>query len=439
MKSARSVLALVLLMGYVHLSAQVASSPTPATTFGEPGVSQLAPNTLMLGSGTGISYDSNALNSQPHTADTQFTFYPLIGLKLARPRWGAVVSFAPGMAYSSANLPQYQAMSLTSTAAFDYQASARLSLTLFNNFVSSSNPFASLPTSSTSGQGTTPQTSTAALNYLPSTNELAKAEAGYRLTARSSMIASLSYNYISYQHNADIPDTAQPFQTSTSMQSVVGWSYSVSPKYSESVQYLAQFLSAGQGVIKTVGQSIQYSFGYNPGSGLRLSGMIGPEYVQNTYRVTATNAILDSLSLANLSGWTWTGSLAVTKSLGTSHLSASASSQLMNGTQYQGNVRETTFQADFKKPLRWKTNLLVFASYNINEPVFLTNLSPRLSNDYASTGVTASKTIADHWMLSCAYWYLFQNSPVKGQQLYSGDHNRVAISLTYSLTKALAQ
>jgi len=439
MKRVFNTVWLVMLLVSLRSAAQVAVAPEASTTFGEPSMSQQAPNTLLLGSGTGINYDSNALNSQPNRADVQYTFYPLIGLKVARPRWGAVMSFAPGLAYSSGNLPQYQAVSLTSSAALTYQASARLSFDISSHFVSSSNPFDSLTTSSTTGQGSTSAGSTGSANYLPQTNALAVVDAAYGLSARTSLVASTSFNYISYQHNSDIPDSAQPFQTSTSTQASVGLSYSVSPKYSESVQYVAQFLSAGQGVIKTVGQSIQYGFVYAPSAGLRVSGMIGPEHVQNTYAFTADSGNIASLLPENASGWTWTGNLTVSKSVGANQFSANASTQLSTGTQYQGNVRQTIFEADFKRRLARKTDLAVFGSYNINKPVSLARLAPRLSNDYASTGVTLSKTIADHWVVGCAYWYLFQNSPQNGQQLYAGDHNRVAISLTYSLTRPLRQ
>ena len=269
---------IIFLAASFRLAAQVAVAPETTAIFGQPTMSQQAPNTLLLGWGTGISYDSNALNSQPYTADTQYTFYPLIGLKLARPRWNAVLSFAPGMAYSTANLPQYQAVSLTSTLAFNYRASERLSFGLSNSLVSSANLFNSLTTSSTSGQSITTSSTTAA-NDLPKTNELAVVNAAYSVSARTSLLGSMSYNYINYQHNNDIRDIAQLFQTSTSTQASMGLRYSLSPKFSESIQYVAQFLSAGQGMIKTVGQSIQYGFAYAPESRLRVSGMIGPEFV----------------------------------------------------------------------------------------------------------------------------------------------------------------
>ena len=124
---------IIFLAASLRLAAQVASAPETTAIFGRPSMGQQAPNTLLLGWGTGISYDSNALNSQPHTGDVQYTFYPLIGLTLARPRWNAVLSFAPGLAYSTANLPGHQAVSLTSTTAFNYQASERLSFGLFNS------------------------------------------------------------------------------------------------------------------------------------------------------------------------------------------------------------------------------------------------------------------------------------------------------------------
>jgi hypothetical protein len=429
---------IILLAVSLRVAAQVAVAPETTAIFGQPGMGQQAPNALLLGWGTGISYDSNALNSQPHTGDVQYTFYPLIGLTLARPRWGAVLSFAPGLAYSTANLPQYQAVSFTSTAAFNYQASERLSFGLSNNLVSSSNPFNSLTTNSTSGQNIT-NTASTAVNYLPRTNESALVDAAYNTSARSSLVASMSYNYINYQHNSDIANAAQPFQTSTSTQASMGLRYSLSPKFSESMLYVAQFLSAGPGMINTLGQSIQYGLAYAPKSGLRVSGMIGPEFVENTYGVSAGDGKLAKIGRENTSMWTWTGNVAVRQTLGKNQLSANASRQLTTGTQYQGNVRGTTFRADFSRPLARKTDLAVFGSYNINQPVFLVQLAPRLSNNYASTGATLSRTIAEHWLVSCAYWYLFQNAPQSGQQLYSGDHSRVAVSLTYSLTRALPQ
>jgi hypothetical protein len=378
------------------------------------------------------------LNRQPHLADTQYTFYPLIGLKLARPRWVAVLNFAPGLAYSAANLPQYQAVSFTSTMLFDCQASARLSFGLSNSFVSSSNPFNSLTTNLTSGQGIT-TTSTTAANDLPRTNELAVVNAAYSVGARTSLVGSMSYNYISYQHNNDVHDVLQLFQTSTSTQASMGLRYSLSPKFSESMQYVEQFLSAGPGMIKTLGQSIQYGFAYAPKSGLRVSGMIGPEFVENTYGVSAGGGNLANIVRENTSVWTWTGNVAVSQTFGKSQLSANAFRQLTAGTQYQGNVLGTTFRADYGRPLARKTDLAVFGSYNINQPVFLAQFAPRLSNNYASTGATLSRAIAERWVMSCAYWYLLQNTPRSGQQLYSGDHNRVAVSLTYSLTRALPQ
>ena len=433
----RSIL-IILLAVSLRVAAQVAVAPETTAIFGQPAMGQQAPNTILLGWGTGITYDSNAANSQPHTRDVQYTFYPLIGVKLARPRWDAALSFAPGLAYSTANLPQYQAVSFTSTAAFNYQASARLSFGLSNNFVSSSNPFNSLTTNSTSGQGIT-NTASTAVNYLPRINELAVVDAAYNVSARASLVASMSYNYLSYQHNNDIPNAAQPFETSTSTQASMGLHYSLSPKFSESMLYVAQFLSAGPGMINTLGQSIQYGLAYAPKSGLRVSGMIGPEFVENTYGVSAGDGNLANIIRENTSVWTWTGNLTVSQTLGKNQLSANAFRQLTTGTQYQGNVRGTTFRADFSRSLARKTDLAAFVSYNINQPVFLAQFAPRLSNNYASTGATLSRTIAEHWVVSCAYWYLFQNTPQSGQQLYSGDHNRVAVSLTYSLTRALPQ
>lgn len=429
--------ALLVLLGALGLEAQVSPAPGPVMSLGGPELSQQAPNTLVLGSGTAVSYDSNASNSQPPTPNVQYTFFPQIGLNLARPKWDALISFMPGFSYSSANLSQYQAVSLTSSIALQYRPSQRLSLNFLNSLVSSTNPFDSLAASSHPGQGGVPTSTGTALNYLPRTNEIVSAGAAYNLSARNSLTAQASYNYISYQHDSNIPSAAQPFQQSNSTQVSLGLLRNSSPRYQSSVLCLGQFFDSGRGLIKTVGQSIQYSLQYSPKSSLRISAMIGPEYIQTTYA-----GRLGTIGAANLvnprtSGWGWTGSAGMTLTHGQSQWSASASKQLSLGTQYQGNVESTLLSADFHRHLPGRTALTLFGGYNINKPVSLAQSLPRLSNNYLSSGATFSKTIGRWWVVDIGYWYLLQNSSQSVSGLYSGDHNRVSLSLSYAITKSL--
>ncbi len=430
--------ALLALLAAAGSEAQVAVAPGPVLGFGNSAVNQLAPNTLVLGSGTAVSYDSNALNSQPPTPNVQYTVFPQIGLNLARPRWDALISFVPGFSYSSANLPQYQAVSLTSGITLQCRPSQKLSLSFMNSLVSSTNPFDSLTPGYQPSQGGPPTGTGTALNYLPRTNEAASVNGAYSLSARTSLTALASYNYISYQHDPDIPNAVQPFQQSESAQVTLGWHRNSSPRYQGSVLYVAQFFDSGQGLIKTAAQSMQYALQYSPKATLRISAMIGPEYVRSTYAGGLGVGGSSDLVNRRVSGWSWTGNATMTWTRDQNQLSASVSRQLSLGTQYQGNVQEILLQADFHRKLPGRIDLDLFGGYNINKPVSLAQSVPRFSNNYLSTGAAFSKTIRRYWVVGVAYWYLFQNSPQStGSGLYSGDHNRLTMSLSYSIAKPL--
>jgi hypothetical protein len=218
----------------------------------------------------------------------------------------------------------------------------------------------------------------------------------------------------------------------------LGLRRSSSPKYQSSVLYSVQIFDAGQGQLKTGGQSVQYSLQYAPTSALRISAMGGPEYIRNTYAGVPGGGGVADLVNQRASGWSWTGTAGMSWTVGESQFSAGISKQLSIGTQYQGNVDETLLYADFRR--RWlarRTELTLFGGYSINSPVSLAQSVPRFSNNYLSTGAEISKTIAQNWVVSLAYWYLLQNSAQSVGDLYSGNHNRVAITLSYSIAKPL--
>jgi hypothetical protein len=437
MIGASKTLALLALLTAVGSEAQVAAPNVSVLSLGSAAGSQMAPNTLVLGSGTAVSYDSNALNSQPPTPNVQYTFFPQIGLNLARPKWDALISFMPGFSYSSANLPQYRAVSLTSAITVQYRASQKLSLTFLNSLVSSTNPFDSLTASSQPRQGGAPTNTGMALNYLPRTNDVATANAAYNLSARTSLTALASYDYIGYAHDPNIPSSLQPFQQSNSAQVSLGLHRNFSPRYQLDVLYLAEFLDSGQGLIKTFGQSIQYSLQYAPKPTLSISAMIGPQFAQNTYAgVPGTGGDANLLN-RRTEGWSWTGNAAMTWTPGKNQFSATASRQLSLGTQYQGNVEVIALNASFHRQMVGRTDLTLFGGYSINKPVSLAQSLSRFSNNYLSTGAAINKTIGRCWVVGVAYWYLLQNSPQSVGDLYSGDHNRVTMSLSYSIAKSL--
>jgi len=436
MSRATEALILAVVLGAVRLGAQVILAPTTMRSSSEPGADQPAANTLVLGTSTGMVYDSNVLSSQPPVQDVQFTLYPLVGLRLERPMWDALVSFVPGLSYSTASLPQYEAMSLTANLWLQSRPTERLSLEFTNDLISSSNPFDSLVGTAGSGSSSGGQAAVTNLNYLPRTNESASAGAAYNLSTRTSLKALASYNYISYQNNPDLPAQTQLFQQTNSGQILLSLSHGLSPKYRDSVQYVGQIIDAGQGRIKTVGHSVQYGLTGTPTPNVKLSVYAGPQYVQNTYSdLLSLNRVSSLKQIAG--GWTWAGSASIGLTFGKTQVQASAFRQLGTGNQYQGSVRQSSIELNYIRQFASKTELMVFSSYNVSTPVFVAQAISRVSNNYSSSGAAISKRLLDRWLVSCAYWYLFQNGRQTTQQLYSGDHNRVALSLSYSLSKPL--
>jgi len=418
----------------VALGAQVIVAPV-ATTAVEPTANQQGPNTLVFGMSTGLVYDSNVMNSQPPVSDVQYTLYPMAALRLDRPKWNTTISMTPGFSYSSANLPEYQALSLTANARLQVHPTGKLSLDFTNFLVSSLNPFQSLSV----GKEGVPASGSANLNYLPRTNESASAAALFNLSPRTSLNAVAAYNFLSYQSNPNIPPVTQPFQESSSGQVTLGVSHTLNPRYSGTLQYAGQIIDAGQGLVRTVGHSVQFGIVGAPTARLKLSAFGGPQYVRNTYA-----SVLDQTGVGNeLSQqgpvWTWVGSFSISETFGRNQLSVRASKQLGTGNQYQGAARQSAIEGDYTRELAGNAKLIVFVSYNGNSPVTVARSAPRLSNNYSSSGAIFSKTFAGRWEASCSYWYLFQNRPASAVQLYSGNHNRVAFSLSYSLGKPIRQ
>jgi hypothetical protein len=442
----KTVILMMLLPG-LRLEAQVAGAfGSPSTDGGPAATGQQTANALVVGTSTGVVYDSNALSSRPPISDFQYTLYPLVGLRLDRPRWDARMYFAPGLSYSSANLPEYQALSLKSDVRLQYRPTERLSVEFNNYLVSSSNPFDSFSSGASTvsaGNGTgsagNGAGSVANLNYLPKTNELVTTDVAYSLTPRTSLKMLASYNYLDYAKNPGVSPAMQPFQQSNTTQVSMGISHDLSPRYSETFHYVGQLFDSGQGRVKTVGQSFQYEFLWAPTPTLRLSVTAGPEHLQTEYSAAGRLSGIANLATQRASEWTLAARFSISEIFGKNSISATVSQQPSIGNQYQGVVQQTVVEGNLTRQLVGKAALVLFGSYSLSTPVSIGQNILRLSNNYSSSGATISKTLADHWVVACSYWYLFQNQPPNAEEIYSGNHNRVAFSLSYTLTRPLKQ
>jgi hypothetical protein len=392
---------------------------------------------FFLGMATSASYDTNAANTHNNTPTSEYTLYPQFWLSLSRPRWTSSLTYMPGVSYSTSDIPSYNAVSQMFGAAFQYRATKRLTFSLFNSFVSSSNPFDSLHATSALPQFGTLSTPTAvAWDYLPKTNEQAAVDATYDLSARTKVQVGGAYNYLSYQEGSGANQFGSAFQQSNSGQFTVGVFRASGAHFSSGVQYMAQQLDAGHGQVRTGAQTVGYLLQYSPRASLQMSGIIGPQYVDTTFNLTAGGGAIASQLNERGAGWSWMGGGTVSWTRGRSGLSASLIRQLSLGNQYQGAVRQTLANLQIEQQFSKQTTLSTFVGYNINEPPFATGGSNRLSNNYLSAGTGVSRKFGDKWTLSATYWYLQQQRSLRSDNsYYSGDHNRVAFSLSYLIAK----
>ncbi len=401
--------------------------------------SSQVPNVLFLGMATSASYDTNAANTQNNVPSAQYTLYPQIGLSISRPRWTSLLTYMPGVSYSSSSVPSYDAVSQMLGAAFQYRATKRLTFSLFNSFVSSSNPFDSLHATSALPQFGTLSTPTAvAWDYLPKTNEQAAIDATYDLSARTKIQVGGAYNYLNYQNNSNSNQLGSVFQQSNAGQFTLGVFHASRSHFSSGVQYLGQLLDAGHGQVRTGAQSVGYLVQYSPRPSLQLSGVVGPQYVDTTFNLPVGTGTVTQRLNERSAGWSWMGGGTVSWTGRHGGVTASLIRQLSSGNQYQGAVRQRLANLQVDQQLSKQTTLSSFVGYNINETPFATRSLNRLSNNYLSAGSGIGRKFGDKWTLSLTYWYLQQQRSLKSDQaFYSGDHNRVAISLSYLIAKPI--
>ena len=435
------ILVLLCTLASLRLWAQSLAAGVGATgSIGSPlGQSGQTANTLFLGMATSVSYDTNAANTQNNVPSSQYTLYPQFGLSISRPRWISLVTYMPGVSYSSGNIPSYNAVSQMFGAALQYRATKRLTFSLLNSFLSSTDPFDSLRASSLLPQFGVLSTPTAvAWDYLPKTNEQAAVGATYNISARTRIEVQGAYNYISYQGSGTSNLPGSVFGQSNAGQFTLGLFRASGVHYSSGIQYAAQEIDAGHGEVRTSAQSIGYVLQFSPRPSLQLSAMIGPQYVSTKFNLPPASGVITNILSENGAGWSWMGGGTVSWTKRHSGVSASLIRQLSTGDQYQGAVRQILANLEVQQQLSKQTTLNTFVGYNINEPPFAATSLTRLSNNYLSAGTGVSRKFGDKWTMSLTYWYLQQARSLRSDNaFYSGDHNRVAFSLSYLIAKPI--
>jgi hypothetical protein len=393
-------------------------------------------NTLLLGSETSVSYDSNALNTKQGTQDFITALYPHIGISIVQPRWQAMVTYIPGLSYSSANINSYDLLSQSFGATYSYRTSKRLTLNLRDSFSSSSNPFDSLRNSSALPQfGLLNTQTTLSWNLIPKTIEVAEAEVAYQFTARDSGFVRANYQYLNYQQLSGSSSQPPLSQQSNSGTMAVGMSRQLSTHSSTGFQFVSQILDYGPGAVRTTAETLGYFVQTSLTRGISVSGIIGPQYVSSN--VTGLAGQLLPNNAGSAAAWSWMGGGTISWTGKRNGMMASLIRQIGTGTGVQGNVRQMIANLQLQHKIGKRSAASIFATYNVNDPLVAGQLGLVSANNYLSVGTQISRSITDRLTFGFTAWAVRQGGGSSGNPFYSGNHNRAGFSLSYQLTKPL--
>ncbi len=408
-------------------------------TIGAPlGRESQSANTLLIGTVSSVSYDNNALNSTQGVHDFIFATYPEIGLNVLRRRWGATLTYVPGLSYSTANIPSYDLISHAFGGTASYRATSRLTLDFRESFSSSTNPFDSLRNASLLPQFGVLNTPTAVTwNLVPKTIETAEAKATYRFTGRTTGFARADYQYLDYQHTVGNTDSLQLSQQSNSGVLTMGLDHVINPRFTTGTQFTSQILDYGGGNIRTTAQTLGFQIRASLTPTIVISALAGPQYVETRQTLFADTNIFADPSLQNNKAWSWMGGGAISWTGHQNSLFASAIRQLATGTGFQGNVRETIASIQMQHKMGKRAAFDAFITYSSSDPLLNSRVLLGTANSYLSAGGAMSRNITDNLAIGFTAWVVRQNGgPIVDTQ-YSGNHNRAAISLSYRILKPL--
>ena len=416
----------------------IASNGAVATIGAPLGRESQSANTLLLGTVSSFSYDNNALNSTPGVHDFILASYPEIGLNMLHRRWGATLTYIPGLSYSTANIPSYDLISHAFGGTASYRATHRLTLDFRESFSSSTNPFDSLRNASLLPQFGVLNTPTAVTwNLIPKTIETAEAKATYKFTGRTTGFARGDYQYLDYQHTRESTGSLVVSQQSNSGVLTLGLDHQLSTRFTTGAQFTSQILDFGGGDIRTNAQTLAFQVHVSLTPTIVISAIAGPQYVVTRQTlINEINVLMDS-HLQNNKSWSWMGGGAMSWNGHQNSLSASVIRQLATGTGLQGNVRETIASIQMQHKVGKHASLDAFTTYSSSDPLIATRVLPGTANSYLSAGGAITRNFTDNLSVGFTAWVVRQNGGPLVDAQYSGNHNRAAISLSYQIVRPL--
>jgi hypothetical protein len=304
----------------------------------------------------------------------------------------------------------------------------RLTITLTNNFLKSTNPFDFFRSAESSSGGNTGAPQRPGDFVLASTastrSERAVADLNYALGVHDR--AGLSGSFFSIRHSLATSDQVSPQfvgnETSFGMRGF--YARQLARHQGMDLAYGFEKLSAGNG--SSLVHSILYTQTVSFSSTSVLSVFTGPEFAQTLNPSGASNPLLNS-SPTHVTSWHWAGGVTYHRKLERSMFTLGLTRSIGNGSGLLGAVKLTTLTADWSRQIArgWTADLNASYDYEMT----LGTLNNKLSFLWSSVGLTHA--LNRDLSFTFKYWRVHQEATnsVIGNAL--ADHNRVAVTLAY--------
>ncbi|HZQ91909.1 MAG TPA: hypothetical protein VFA60_08970 [Terriglobales bacterium] len=410
--------------------AQFSPPPTPLNQGTQPGIfsgEAQKNNLIMVGLSASTTYDDNADNVN-RLSNVMSSFSGDFKLNLLRPRWNLLLGYTPGYSYNT-EITRYNEFSQAQMFSLQYRMSPRLSLSLRNQFSRISNPQQSITTGGEpplfgAVEGTNP---TGVGQNLIRTSEQAGVDVTYQLDARS--FAGVGGGYAIVQSKA--PGASILLQDSLTPSANAFYSRKITSTQTSGVQYRWQRIDAQGGVVRTTAHTILLFHSVNLPHHVTVSVFGGPEG-------TETLRVVGPTSVANPLTWSWSAGGNFDWRGVRNAINAGVVRQVNDAGTLGGVVRLTNLNAGFNRRLTARSTIHMGVSYARNRAFDLL-VSPGATGDYVIGSAEYQHTLGRHIGFSLSYSHVEQTKAATLPSVVQGDHNRVAIALSYSFERPIGR
>ena len=396
----------------------------------------LPANVITMGLSVSSEYDDNFLSDNVNKQSNLMTIIePHFAWNWSRGRLGWLVDTRNGFsasAQSSADRSRSHAVDAT----LRFRQNKRLTITLTNSFLESTNPFDFFRAADSSpGNGAgIPQRPT---DFIPGStahtrSERAAASVSYALSAHGQM--GLSGSFFNVKHSvAASSQLPAEFVGDEASFGVRGfYAHQLARHQGMDLAYKLEKLSGRNGT--SLIHSVLYTQTISLSSTSKLSVFTGPEVALMRNGFAAPDPTLNAVP-ARLFAWHWAGGATYNWKAGKNQLALSLSRTIGNGSGLLGAVRLTSVTAGWSRKIArgWTADL----SSSHDRDVTLDDAKTKLSFLWVSGGLTHA--LSQDLSVALKYWRVHQGASNSALGSSLADHNRAAVTLVYEHREAMGR